>query len=343
MKRLTVRSCVIPVTSVLCLAAALRLPAQTTAPASAGTTKDDSEPTIVLSPFVVEATEDSGYAAKDTLAGTRIRTELKDVGSSISVVTQKFLQDTNSHNAEQLLVYTPSTEVAGQGGNYLGQGDTNYLTNAATGASTTTRVRGLAQADNTRDFFLTDIPFDSFNVGRVDLQRGPNAILFGIGSPAGIVNTSLNQASFKDSNRIENEIGSYGTVRDSADFNKVLIKNELAVRVALLKDNTKYRQDPAYKNDERAYAAVKWDPSFLNGGSSHTSLRATFETGNVKSNNPMNTPPLDAITPWYGYNATQRAMRLFCRCFPGSVQPVTTRQHARRACDSRILSRQRSG
>ncbi|MES1195150.1 MAG: TonB-dependent receptor plug domain-containing protein, partial [Opitutus sp.] len=250
---------------------------------------DKDEP-VVLSPFVVEASEDSGYAAKDTLAGTRIRTELKDVGSSITVVTQKFLTDTNSRNASELLVYTPSTEVTGQGGNYLGQGTGLYLTNNASGASTTTRVRGLAQADNTRDFFLTDIPWDGYNVGRVDLQRGPNAILFGIGSPAGVVNTSLNQAAFRTSDKVENQVDNFGSVRFTADFNHVLIKDELAVRVSLLHDDAKYRQDGAYKKDKRVYGALRWDPAFLKTDSARTSLRANFESGSVQRNDPMNTP-----------------------------------------------------
>ncbi|HWA25764.1 MAG TPA: TonB-dependent receptor plug domain-containing protein [Lacunisphaera sp.] len=307
MKHPTVRSRALVGTAALCLVTALRLAAQSTAPA-ATPNPQETEEVLELSPFIVEATEDSGYAAKSTLAGTRIRTELKDVGSSISVVTQKFLTDTNSRNASELLVYTPSTEVAGQGGNYLGQGSGIYLTNAATGSSTTTRVRGLAQADNTRDFYLTDIPWDGYNVGRVDLQRGPNAILFGIGSPAGIVNTSLNQASYKNGNKVENQIDNFGSIRFTGDFNRVLIKDELAVRVSLLKDKTKYRQDPAYKNDERVYGAVRWDPGWLKTESARTSLRANFESGTVTRNDPINTPPLDLITPFYAfYNAADRA------------------------------------
>jgi outer membrane receptor for ferric coprogen and ferric-rhodotorulic acid len=98
MKRLTVRSCAIPVTAALCLAAALRLHAQTAAAPAQGQTqtKEETEAPMVLSPFVVEATEDSCYQANSTLAGTRVRTELKDVASSISVVTQQFLQDTGA-------------------------------------------------------------------------------------------------------------------------------------------------------------------------------------------------------------------------------------------------------
>lgn len=258
------------------------------------------EETVVLSPFVVEASEDDGYRAKATLAGTRIRTELKDVGASVSAITEKFLQDTNSNRVEDLLVYTVGTEVAGQGGNYLGQGDSTFLTDTnRTSPIANTRVRGLAEADNTRDFFLSDIPWDSYNIGRVDLQRGPNSILFGIGSPAGIVNSSVNSAAFKNSGEIENVVSSYQSVRFSADLNRVLLQDELAVRASYLRDDAEFRQDPAFRNDHRTFFALRFDPKLLNGGSARTSLRVSYENGNVKSNLPRNTPPLDAITPWF--------------------------------------------
>src|SRR3989338_7930400 len=104
MKRLTVRSRALVGTAALCLVSVLRLPAQTTAPAT-GQNTPESEETLVLSPFVVDASEDTdSYQAKSTLAGTRVRTELKDIASSISVVTKQFLQDTGSKNSADLLV-----------------------------------------------------------------------------------------------------------------------------------------------------------------------------------------------------------------------------------------------
>ncbi len=275
----------------------------TAEPAVPGTNSAPDE-VVSLSPFVVKGTQDQGYVAKDTLAGTRVRTDLKDVASAISVVTQQFLQDTGAVNAQDLLVYTPNTEVAGLNGNFSGQAGIPQYNEALVNPGNTTRVRGLDTADNTRDYFLTDIPWDSFNVGRIDLQRGPNSILFGVGSPAGIINASTNDASFRNSYKVENRVDGYGSLRTSLDLNQVLIPGELAIRVSALDDRERYEQKPAFNNQDRIYAAVRYDPNLFGEGN-HTSLLAKYEKGTVKSNNPRALPPVDEITPWFqsGTNA----------------------------------------
>ena len=298
MNRLYSRAGAFALSSALCLITVGRLSAQTTAAPSAASSTD--EETIVLSPFVVEANEDQGYSAKDTLAGTRVRTELRDIASAISVVTKQFLQDTGATNNQTLLQYTTNTEVGGIQGNFSGAAgglqfneDANLLR-----PSGNTRVRGLDSADNTRDYFLSEIPWDSFNVDRVDMQRGPNSILFGVGSPAGIINTSVNSAAFKNKNTVENRVGKYGSLRFSGDFNYVVIPGQLAVRVALLDDKTKYRQEPTYNHDKRAFGAIRFTPKIFGEGS-NTSVRANFESGKVNANRPRTLPPVDAITPWF--------------------------------------------
>ncbi len=294
MKRLIVRPRALFATSALCLVVAPFLRAQTAPPPAAAPTDEEA---IVLSPFIVDASSDeNGYRANSTLAGTRVRTDLKDVASAISVVTQQFLQDTGAKNNADLLVYTPSTEVAGIRGNFTGvAGAAIYQEKTV---SPSTRVRGLDSADNTRDYFLSDIPWDNFNVGRVDLQRGPNSILFGTGSPAGIINTSTNEAAFKSSYKVENRVDQYASLRNSIDFNQVLVKGMLAIRVAALKDDEKYEQKPAYKNDTRYYAALRFDPKLF-GDANHTSIRLKYEDGKIRSNNPRQLPPNDTITPWF--------------------------------------------
>ena len=51
------------------------------------------------------------------------------------------------------------------------------------------------------------------------------------------------------------------------DFNKVLLKDELALRVAAVTDDTKYKQDPAYSKSERLFGAVRYETGCLKKGS----------------------------------------------------------------------------
>ncbi len=153
----------------------------------------------MLSPFEVKGSDDSkSYSATTTLAGNRLSTNLRDIGSAVTVVTSQFLKDTGATDNTSLLQRIGGTEVGGITGNYAapgGNSSSTLLTEDTIRPTEATRVRGLAPADNTRDFFVTDIPWDSYNTDRIDIQRGPNAILFGEGSPAGIINAASYAAS----------------------------------------------------------------------------------------------------------------------------------------------------
>ncbi len=257
------------------------------------------EEVIELSPFSVTADDDEGYQATHTLAGTRIRTELRDIGSAISVITKEFLLDTGSVDNTSLLVYTIGTEVGGTTGNFSGAGNGQLLFESFQSPGSNTRVRGLTAADNTVDFHLTNIPWDSFNVDRIDVQRGPNAILFGFGSPAGIINASRIQPKQKDQGELGLRFDGEGSLRASLDINKVLIKNQLAFRIAALNDQTNYRQKPAFEDDRRIFITSKYEPSFLKGDKMRTTFQVSYENGDISANRPRSIPPMDQITPWF--------------------------------------------
>lgn len=260
------------------------------------------EDVVVLSPFEVSAEQDRGYQATQTLAGTRIRTNLADVGSAISVVTREFLQDVGATDSSTLLQYTTNAEVGGTRGTYAGLGSGQSLDESATlraSGGAVNRVRGLAEADTTRDFFVTDIPWDSFNVDRVDIQRGPNSILFGLGSPAGIVNASLRNAEFRNLGSVEVRAGSYGTVRSSIDVNQEILPDVLAIRLDGVWNDQNFQQDQAFQEDKRFFGAIRFDPQLFKRRDFRTSFRAKFEDGEIEANRPRIIPPNDAVSPWF--------------------------------------------
>jgi outer membrane receptor protein involved in Fe transport len=186
------------------------------APTPPETPSDEpEEEVVVLSPFEVTS-ENEGYMAEDTLGGARTRTRLIDTPSSVSVITPKFLQDTGDTNSEALLRYTTSTEVAGFYGNFSGMTSRGAgVTGAAEGErlanpQALNRARGIGALDNTRNYLLSSIPWDGYNISRVEIARGPNSFLFGVGSPSGISNVMTNNATFNDGGSIEGRYGSYG-------------------------------------------------------------------------------------------------------------------------------------
>lgn len=253
---------------------------------------------IELSPFVVQENSDQGYYASQTLAGGRLRQDIKDIGSSIQVVTKEFMDDLAVTGVEELFQYTTGTEVGGILGNFTGATD-NANGDTSTGDARrnpdgATRVRGLAAPDRARNFFKTDIPFDSYNTDRIDINRGANSFLFGLGSPAGLTNTGLVKARFRDTNEISTRIGSGGknpSYRGSFNLNRVLIKDTLAIHGALLTDRTQYRQRPTFKDDDRQYGAVTYRP-FKHAD---TVITAHVENGRIRGNSPDVLLPLNNL------------------------------------------------
>lgn len=257
--------------------------------------EDEDKEVYDLSPFTIDASEDSGYLANSTLAGTRIKSDLKDIGTSIQVVTAEFLEDTGATNINELLIYTTNTETGGSIGNFSGVSVSTGRTDtgeARASPQSAQRIRGLFTADLTRNYFLTSIPFDEYNTSRIEINRGSNAILFGLGSPAGIINNGLISAQFNDFGSIKIRLAEKGSHRSSFDVNKELVKGKFALRVAGVIDNRKYIQEPAFEDSIRFFVTGTWRP-FEN-----TTIRAHFEDGQIDANRPDVIAPKENISGW---------------------------------------------
>ncbi|MDO8542224.1 MAG: hypothetical protein Q7S40_17430 [Opitutaceae bacterium] len=259
---------------------------------------ESAEPAVTLSPFVVDADRDTGYQATSTLAGTRLNTPIKDLGASISIYTKDLLDDLGATSSSNLLIYATGMETAGPDGNYSGAtNDINATSVVGEGPrfdpQQSSRTRGLASPNFSRGLFPTRIEFDSYNTDRVTVNRGPNAILFGIGSPAGVVDTSLLRPDLNHNrNKVEARYGNNDSQRASIDFNRVLIQRKLAIRLAALADNERYNQRPAFQEKRRIYGAVTHEPF------KSTALRASFETGRTKANRPIAVLPFNSSEMW---------------------------------------------
>ncbi|MEO6004825.1 MAG: TonB-dependent receptor plug domain-containing protein [Opitutus sp.] len=260
-------------------------------------TRPDNErdEAVVLSPFVVDASQDKGYRATKTLAGSRISTDLKDVAASVTVVTKEFLTDINAVGINDILSYTANTEGTRDFTATvptLGRPSDDVAANPQ-GAN---RLRGLFSADITRDYFYTigsQVGFDTYNLDQVTINRGPNSVLAGLGSPAGIINYSPMLAGLtRSSNEVTYRFGSFSDQRATFNSNIVAKKDALAFRVAGAWSDQGFKQKPAWNEDERIYTTVTYKPW------SKTTIRAGYEHVKVNSNRPNSLTPEDDISQW---------------------------------------------
>ena len=227
--------------------------------------------TVELSPFLVSSAADQGYYSSQTLAGGRVRTELKDVATSVQVVTDVMLEDLGLTNLNDVLAYTTNTDALGALSNYTQAADsvgdgTLSQSEARQDPASANRVRGLAAPTRTTNYFQSDIPFDAYNSGRIDINRGANSLLFGLGSPGGIINNSVSNAEFRDSLKLDFQVSTQNFAdnysrRASVNLNKVIVPKKLALRVAALEDKEEFMQQPAHTDTTRRYGALKFKPS----------------------------------------------------------------------------------
>jgi hypothetical protein len=302
------------------------LAGQTTAPAPAPAPAPQAPATpaepaiddevVVLSPFQVTADAFNGYYASQTLAGSRLKMNIDEVASSIQIVTPEFMQDVGASSINELFLFTTSTEASGINGNFSDFSAGTTSTNdegTRINPQGSQRVRGISGADLTRNYFLSLIPSDRFNTDSTEINRGANAILFGLGSPAGIVNTQLASARFKNSRQARVEVDDQGSLRTELDVNQVVVPGKLAVRVAALRDDTNFYQEPAFEKDERLFGAINARPW------KNAQIRGFVEDGGREANRPNTIPPSSTIASWFANQPLMvQRMRAVLAATPGT-------------------------
>ncbi len=262
--------------------------------------------TVELSPFVVTTSKDQGYYAANTLAGSRMNTNIADLGASISVVTKQQMEDTASTdindifryevNTEGSLTYTPGTQSFRNDGVLdVNAGGTQGNAVASLTNANANRVRGLGSPSAAINYYPTvaGLPFDAYNTASIEISRGPNSMLFGLGSPAGIANQSTASAQLtKNSTNVTFRTDQYGSMRSSLDFNQVLIQDKLAIYGAALYDDRRFDRDPSYDRTKRFYGAITLKPF------AKTTIKFNAEKYENDNRRPNTLTPRDFVTQW---------------------------------------------
>lgn len=190
-------------------------------------TPNEADP-VELETFVVNTGKDSGYIAIDSLAGGRMSTPIKFTPSAMSSLTRTFLDDVGIEDIRESLQWTlnvvPSDLNAGKSTPF---NDWDY------------NFRGAGQslqggAGPTRNYFTFYQTADTYNVERIEFDRGPNSILFGVGTVGGVLSTYTKQPRLnKDFIIMKFITDSEGSLRFEGDVNH-RFSNQFVARLNLL-------------------------------------------------------------------------------------------------------------
>lgn len=206
---------------------------------------------------VADSVEDTGVVGDgDIIVSARRREEsVQDVPQTVNVVTSAQIEKLNIRNFSEVSAVIP--------GLTLTQG-------SSSGSSAT--VRGVAFSPNasgsnpTIEFYLNDAPLSSnfifqsmFDIGQIEIQRGPQGTLRGRASPSGSIVFATRRPDLSQPGLVVN-----GTVTDThahrldVTFNVPMIKDILAFRLAGLFDES--QNDQVFTIKRRTQSEFNPDP-----------------------------------------------------------------------------------
>jgi len=175
------------------------------------------EEIVLLSPFAVEENANIGrYQAVESTSGSRVRMDVMDSTQGISILTNEFMSDVGTGRLSDVVKY-----VAGVDAN-------NHISTLDTMS-----VRGFFGQGATIDGFnqLNFINQEPVIFERIEVVKGPNAILAPQGVPGGVINNITKRPLFKNKGYVSYQVGRYDSNRAELDVNYVLRPDKIAFRI----------------------------------------------------------------------------------------------------------------
>ncbi len=160
---------------------------------------------------IIVTGEKDGYVAISS-SGLKTETPLLDTPQTVSVLTREQIADQALQDIGDILRYTPGTSI-GQG-----EGNRDQIT-----------IRG---QNTTADFFIDGIRDDVqyfrplYNLERVEIHKGPNAMIFGRGGGGGIINrVTKSPIAGETFGSTTASVDSFGAFYLSGDVNAAIADN----------------------------------------------------------------------------------------------------------------------
>ncbi|EIM30179.1 TonB-dependent siderophore receptor [Microvirga lotononidis] len=187
-----------------------------------------------------------GYVATRADVGTKTDTPLVKVPQTINVVTQEQLEDRNVQTLKEALAYTPGVRT-----NAFGF-DNRFDSFSIRGFDVTyTGVYrdGLRELNGNFSIFKTE----PYGLDAISILKGPSSVLYGGGSPGGIVNLVTKRPTEQVIREIEGQVGNHDRYQGQFDLSGPVVNN----------DNILYRLTGLFRSSNTELLSVPDDRIYI--------------------------------------------------------------------------------
>lgn len=192
-------------------------------------------PVVDVKPVYVVAQRES-YTAANATSGTKTDTSLMETPLNVQVIAQQVLKDQQVIKLEDALRNVSGVTTATNLGSTFNTGPQIFL-------------RGFTTNTLFRNGFRMDQPDNTYtqqfaNVERLEVLKGPAAILYGRVEPGGMVNVITKQPLATPYYAVSQQFGSYNLYRTSVDATGPLTKDD----TLLYRVNMSYQRNDSFRD-----------------------------------------------------------------------------------------------
>ena len=215
----------------------LSLPAQTGAPVRPA---GPANSTVIMSPFEVRSPQDHGYRVGAAVTGTGTAGLIKDTPLNISIVAQEMIID--------------------QAGNQL----IDVLRSASSVALQIKDESMILIRGYTGPQFVNGLPAGAgltlYDVDRIEVVKGPNAVFAGISNPGGTVNLIKQKPSFVPRHSLDVSYGTFDHKRAVFRSSAPVVADKLAYSLVYGRTDEGSNIDHVFTDEKFYSGGLTWRP-----------------------------------------------------------------------------------
>ncbi len=212
-------------------------------PATDSPPRSSDDSTVVLTPFTVTANQSGRYQSDESISGGRIRTNIMESASNIQVITSQLIEDTGA-----LRILDAAKYASGVTESIVPNG-LDRIT-----------IRGFQTDGQTIDGYYTlgQANIDDAIIDRLEIVKGPNAILSPKGTPGGTINVVTKKPLFARAGSFSAQAGLFDANRATLDVTGPLDRWPLAYRVVAAHQDSDGWYDNTHTKQTTVAPSLAW-------------------------------------------------------------------------------------